>query len=116
MTPEQYVRGQYPDATDAMIKFFLKGYKYSLIMNDFETLWNNLPSWEKREYAEEFIDEDNNNDGYSNIDDAWDDLGQTEAMLFLKDKIQHLSIYELYQIMHNRIEELINEHQLMTTI
>ena len=60
--------------------------------------------------------DDVESDGYDNIDDAWQDLGQTEAMLFLKDKIQHLSIYELYQIMHNRIEELINEHQLMTTI
>lgn len=116
MTPEQYVREKYPDATDAMIKFFLKGYEYSLIINDFETLWDNLPSWEKREFAEDFLDEEYENNGYDDIEDAWQDLGQTEAMLFLKDKIQHLSIYELYQIMHNRIEELINEHQLMTTI
>lgn len=102
MTPEQYVREQYPDATDAMIKFFLKGYKYSLIMNDFETLWDKLPSWEKRKFAEDFLDGEYEDKGYDNIDDAWQDLGQTEAMLFLKDKIKHLSIYELYQIM--RIE------------
>lgn len=116
MTPELYVREKYPDATDAMIKFFLKGYKYSLIMNDFETLWDNLPSFEKREFAEDFLDGEYEDNGYDDIEDAWQDLEQTEAMLFLKDKIQHLSIYELYQIMYNRIEELINEHQLMTTI
>lgn len=116
MTPEQYVREQYPDATDVMIKFFLKGYKYSLIMNDFETLWDNLPSWEKREFAKDFLDGEYEDDGYDNIDDAWQDLNENEMMSFLKDKIQSLSIYELYQIMHNRTEELINEHQLMTTI
>lgn len=30
--------------------------------------------------------------------------------------ISEIDKYALYQIMHNRIEELINEHQLMTTI
>ena len=116
MTPEQYVREQYPDATDAMIKFFLKGYKYSLIMNDFETLWDNLPSWEKREFAEDFLDGEYEGNGYDDIDDAWQDLNENEMMSFLKDKIQSLSIYELYYLINKRMYELIEEHQLMTTI
>lgn len=116
MTPEQYVREKYPDATDVMINFFLKGYKYSLVMNDFETLWDNLPSWEKREFAEDFLDEEHEDDGYDNIDDAWQDLNENEMMSFLKDKIQSLSIYELYHLINKRMYELIREHQLMTTI
>ena len=41
MTPEQYARNHYPEATDDMIKFFLLGYNHSLIGNDLETLWDN---------------------------------------------------------------------------
>ena len=37
--------------------------------------------------------DDVESDAYDNIDDAWQDLGQTEEMLFLKEKIHHLSIY-----------------------
>lgn len=116
MTPEQYARDKYPDATDVMIKFFLEGYEYSLIENDFETLWDNLPSWEKREIAEDFLDEEYEDDGYDNIDDAWQDLNEKEMMSFLKDKIQSLSIYELYYLINKRMYELIYEHQLMTAI
>lgn len=113
MTPEQYARNHYPEATDDMIKFFLLGYNHSLIENDLETLWDNASTFDKQCLVDDWLD-DVESDGYDNIDDAWQDLNETEMMSFLKDKIQSLSIYELYQIMHNRIEELINEHQLMT--
>lgn len=115
MTPEQYVRGQYPDATDAMIKFFLLGYNHSLLENDLETLWDNASTFDKQCLVDGWL-EDVESDGYDNIDDAWQDLNEKEMMSFLKDKIQSLSIYELYHLINKRMYELIREHQLMTTI
>lgn len=115
MTPEQYVRGQYPDATDAMIKFFLLGYNHSLLENDLETLWDNASTFDKQCLVDDWL-EDAESDGYYDIDDAWQDLDENEMMSFLKDKIQSLSIYELYYLINKRMYELIDEHQLMTAI
>lgn len=115
MTPEQYVRKHYPEATNAMIKFFLLGYDHSLIENDLETLWDNASAFDKRCLVDDWL-EDVESDGYDNIEDAWQDLNENEMMSFLKDKIQSLSIYELYYLINKRMHELIDEHQLMTTI
>lgn len=115
MTPEQYARKHYPEATDDMIKFFLLGYNHSLIENDLETLWDNASTFDKQCLVDDWL-EDVESDGYDNIYDAWEDLSQKEAMCFLKNKVNNLSIYELYYLINKRMYELIDEHQLMTTI
>lgn len=115
MTPQQYVVDNYPGADASHIQFFLNGYNYSRDTIDFEDIWDSLPRIDKEYYIQDYIDAEALGK-YDSIDEAWDDITQADAMRFLKDKVNNLSIYELYQIMHNRIEELINEHQLMTTI
>lgn len=104
------------DYTKQERKAFMKGVNFALnhYKFDLEEIWDSLSKFEQEDLVESYnllYDDDDEDNGYANIYDAWADIDAEQQLSFVCDKLKEFNTWEIQRVLRDNewIKELYSE-------